>query len=282
MLLLDGKILNVGHDNGSEFQKHFALARASMGVPQYYSRPKTPKDNAVCERFNRTLQDEFLRLGNFSPHPDRFNRNRTEWLVEYNFQRPHQSLGYVPPINFEAKYLKVLPRYPSIHSLSNSPIPSDNEGKPSASGRTSFHGPSKLHLDRASHRNRRDRRPRGRGRPRPEPGGQILMQSRDGSRVSDMASLYTALQLYTVDPAVNGAVSLGSPNTVYVSLPDPAATSTQGDHCEGLGLLSLPATYTYHCAASSTYRDTDGTGAKGVRALTELERKPVMREFFRK
>lgn len=112
-LLLDGKILNVGHDNGSEFQKYFSEACAKLGFTQYFSRPNTPKDNAVNERFNRTLKDEFLRMGNFAPEPDRFNQNLTEWLVEYNFRRPHQTLGYVPPINFEAKYLKVLPRYSS-------------------------------------------------------------------------------------------------------------------------------------------------------------------------
>jgi len=72
-----------------------------------------PKDNVVCERFNQTLKHEFLELGSFTPEPDRFNRNLTEWLIEYNFVRPHQSLGYVPPINFEARYLRVLPRYPS-------------------------------------------------------------------------------------------------------------------------------------------------------------------------
>jgi transposase InsO family protein len=116
-LLLDGKITNVGHDNGSEFQKHFAATCAKMGIPQYFSRPKTPKDNAVCERFNRTLKDEFLQMGNLTPDTEIFNRNLTEWLVEYNFKRPHQALGYVPPINFEAKYLKVLPMYPSSTAI---------------------------------------------------------------------------------------------------------------------------------------------------------------------
>lgn len=111
--LLDGKIMNVGHDNGSEFQKHFSQACAKLGYAQYFSRPKTPKDNAVCERFNQTLRHEFLQLGNFNADPEPFNRRLTEWLVEYNFRRPHQTLGYLPPINYEARYLKVLPRYPS-------------------------------------------------------------------------------------------------------------------------------------------------------------------------
>lgn len=47
---------------------------------------------------------------------------------------------------------------------------------------------------------------------------------------------------------------------VYVSLPDPAATSAAGSDCSSLGLPTLPLGGVYHCAASSTYRRTDGTG----------------------
>jgi hypothetical protein len=36
----------------------------------------------VNERFNRTLKDEYLGLGNFRSDPDFFNRRLTEWLVE--------------------------------------------------------------------------------------------------------------------------------------------------------------------------------------------------------
>jgi prepilin-type N-terminal cleavage/methylation domain-containing protein len=86
----------------------------------------------------------------------------------------------------------------------------------------------------------------------------LLQQSRDNNRISDMASLNTAIGLYTADVISGG--SLGQPNTVYVSIPDPTATTTAGDQCQGLGLPTLPATYTYQCAASSTYRLTTGTG----------------------
>src|ERR1035441_8038503 len=85
----------------------------------------------------------------------------------------------------------------------------------------------------------------------------LLQESRDSNRVSDMATLNTALGLYTADATV---ASLGSANTVYVSMPDPTATSTAGDQCQGLGLISLPAGWNYQCAASSTFRKTDGTG----------------------
>src|ERR1022692_3969030 len=85
---------------------------------------------------------------------------------------------------------------------------------------------------------------------------ELLRQSRDSSRVSDMATLSSALGIYAED--VGG--SMGSPNVVYVSIPEPLATSTAGDQCLGLGLLTLPSLYSYHCAASSTYRNVNGTG----------------------
>lgn len=111
--LLDGKIENIQTDNGSEFKLHFDTALSTLNIPHYHSRVKTPKDNAVNERFNRTLDDEFLRMGNLSADTKAFNQRLTEWLVEYNFKRPHQTLGYLPPINFHYKYHKVLPMYPS-------------------------------------------------------------------------------------------------------------------------------------------------------------------------
>jgi transposase InsO family protein len=112
-LLLDGKIENVQTDNGSEFHRHFQTACEDLHLTHYWSRVKTPKDNAVNERFNRTLQDEFVSLGNMTADPVEFNRRLTEWLIEYNFRRPHQALNYLPPISFTFKYHKVLPMYPS-------------------------------------------------------------------------------------------------------------------------------------------------------------------------
>jgi transposase InsO family protein len=112
-LLLDGKIENIQTDNGSEFHRHFEAACQHLNLEHYWSRVKMPKDNAVNERFNRTLQDEFISLGNMTADTIVFNQRLTEWHVEYNFRRPHQTLGYLPPISFTFKYHKVLPMYPS-------------------------------------------------------------------------------------------------------------------------------------------------------------------------
>lgn len=111
--LLDNQIDNIQTDNGSEFEKYFRGACQKLKIKRYYNRPQTPKDNPVNERFNQTLQHEFINLGNFTPDLKEFNKQMTEWLIEYNFRRPHQTLGYIPPIEFNQKYLKVLPMYPS-------------------------------------------------------------------------------------------------------------------------------------------------------------------------
>lgn len=114
--LLDGRFENLQTDNGSEFLKYFEAACKEMGVPHYFSRAKTPKDNSVCERFNRTLQEEFIALGNMTSDIDVFNRNLTDWLIEYNYDRPHQTLGYLTPIEFAQKYSKVSKMYSSLNS----------------------------------------------------------------------------------------------------------------------------------------------------------------------
>lgn len=96
--LLNKNIPRVGHDNGTEFEKYFKHACRRLGIEQYYSRVRTPTDNPNNERFNRTLREEFIALGHFHSDPEVFNRKLTEWLIEYNFARPHEALGYQTPM----------------------------------------------------------------------------------------------------------------------------------------------------------------------------------------
>lgn len=102
---LDGNIPRVWHDNGTEFKKYFKQACKELKIKQYYSRVRTPKGNPDNERFNQTLETEFIDLGNFTTDATKFNKNFTEWLIEYNFHRPHKSLNYKTPM----EYSKVLP-----------------------------------------------------------------------------------------------------------------------------------------------------------------------------
>jgi transposase InsO family protein len=114
--LFDAKIENLQTDNGSEFAKHFREAAAELSLPHYHSRPRTPKDNPVDECFNGTVEREFLQMGNMLTDCNTFNRRITEWLIEYNFKRPHQTLGYAVPVEYHYQNQKVSPMYPSSTS----------------------------------------------------------------------------------------------------------------------------------------------------------------------
>jgi len=92
--LLDGQIKNAHQDNGSEFQKHFKELCQKLEIRQYHSRPRTPKDNPSMERFNQTLEYEWLKDGNFTPDINLFNTRLKDFIIEYNFKRPHQTLNY--------------------------------------------------------------------------------------------------------------------------------------------------------------------------------------------
>jgi transposase InsO family protein len=78
-------------DNGSEFGKDFAKYVKENNVTHYHTYPKTPKQNARCERVNRTIQDEFMiKYGNLLFDDIQiFNKQLDKYLRWYNFERVH-------------------------------------------------------------------------------------------------------------------------------------------------------------------------------------------------
>jgi len=103
--LVGQPIENLQTDNGSEFAWEFERASAGLGIQRYFSRVKTPKDNPEIERFNQTLEYEWLYNFNLALDPEELNPRLTEWLIEYNFNRPHQSLAYLTPVEYIEKEL---------------------------------------------------------------------------------------------------------------------------------------------------------------------------------
>jgi prepilin-type N-terminal cleavage/methylation domain-containing protein len=89
---------------------------------------------------------------------------------------------------------------------------------------------------------------------------ELLRQSRDANRLSDLATLNSAINLYNTDQSGSSGYSLGTTNTTYLSLPDPAATSTLGTNCSTMGLPATSSNWSYHCVASSTQRSITNTG----------------------
>ena len=88
-------------DNGSEFMKHFSQKLNELHLTHYHTYPRTPKMNAHCERFNRTIQEEFVDYhAGLLLDPPAFNRELIPWLVWYNTQRPHWGLNLQSPMQF--------------------------------------------------------------------------------------------------------------------------------------------------------------------------------------
>jgi len=89
-------------DNGSEFAFHFDQACKDAGITHFHTYPRSPKMNAHVERFNRTLEEEFLRYNRSLLRDDvrAFNNKLIDWLLWYNGERPHYALGQVAPFRF--------------------------------------------------------------------------------------------------------------------------------------------------------------------------------------
>jgi len=102
-------------DNGAEFAGHFEKACQDLNITQVYSRVRQPKDNASLERFNRTLQEEWLSPSLVGLDDiNKANLDLTEWLIEYNAHRPHQALDYQTPLGYaQERFFKVLPASPA-------------------------------------------------------------------------------------------------------------------------------------------------------------------------
>ena len=88
-------------DNGSEFKKHFAARLQELHLAHYHTYPRTPKMNAHCERFNRTIQEEFVDYhAHLLLEPQKFNEVLMEYLVWFNTERPHYGLKLQSPLQF--------------------------------------------------------------------------------------------------------------------------------------------------------------------------------------
>ena len=95
------QIHTVQTDNGSEFLKLFHEYLEEQDIKHIFIYPNSPKLNGVVERFNRTVQEEFInRSVDFGVDNDRFQHKLAKYLVWYNQRRPHSSLNYQSPMQF--------------------------------------------------------------------------------------------------------------------------------------------------------------------------------------
>lgn len=100
------KILNSQNDNGSENLKNLRDYLKAKNINQYFTRPRTPKDNAFVERMIGTIEREFIQQGNLTFDIKEQQELIDEWLHKYHTYRPHQALNYLTPYEYYEKIKK--------------------------------------------------------------------------------------------------------------------------------------------------------------------------------
>ena len=95
-------IKQVVTDNGKEFLGNFDKTLQEASIKHIWTYPYTPKMNATCERFNRTLREQFIEFNELLLFEDLnlFNQRMAEYLVLYNSKRPHKSLELMTPVDY--------------------------------------------------------------------------------------------------------------------------------------------------------------------------------------
>ena len=95
------KIKAVQTDNGSEFHKFFRDYLKEKKAVHYWNYPGQPYRNGHVEKYNRTIQEEFVDWNeSLLEYPNKFNEKLMDWLIWYNTKRYHWSLDLQSPVDY--------------------------------------------------------------------------------------------------------------------------------------------------------------------------------------
>ena len=97
-------IKRVQTDNGSEFHKYFEQHLKQRKTIHFYNYKRQPYKNGHIEKYNRTIQDEFVDWNEtLLEEPKQFNLKLMNYLIWYNTKRPHWSLKLQSPVDYLIK-----------------------------------------------------------------------------------------------------------------------------------------------------------------------------------
>ncbi len=95
------QITTIQTDNGLEFLGDFEAYLKQQHIHQVFIYPRCCKINGTIERFNRTIQEEFIDENLHLFHdPKLFSSKLIEYLLFYNTKRVHKSLGLKTPLGY--------------------------------------------------------------------------------------------------------------------------------------------------------------------------------------
>lgn len=101
-----GKPYNLRMDNGPEFISHQLEEWCNKRqITLQFIQPGKPMQNAFIERKNGSLRRELLNAYVFTSM-DTVREFCEEWRMDYNTERPHKSLGYLPPVIFAEQWYR--------------------------------------------------------------------------------------------------------------------------------------------------------------------------------
>ena len=97
----NGKPRKIRVDNGPEFiSSDFSNWCKNNDIEIQYIQPGRPMQNGFIERFNRTFRQDILDAYLFDDITQ-VNKLAQEWQHDYNYSRPHEALGGVPPMKYK-------------------------------------------------------------------------------------------------------------------------------------------------------------------------------------
>jgi len=100
LVAVHGQPMALRVDNGPELISEVFLAwYGDQHIEVRHIQPGKPNQNAFVERFNHSFRREVLDAYVFGSI-DEVRAATDEWLEDYNTERPHDSLGRVPPRTF--------------------------------------------------------------------------------------------------------------------------------------------------------------------------------------
>jgi transposase InsO family protein len=132
----DVPLLRILTDRGTEYcgqREHheYQLYLAVEDIDHSRTRAKSPQTNGICERFHRTMQDEFYSVAfrkKLYSSLEQLQHDLDAWLEEYNQNRPHSGkycFGKTPMQTFldsrRLAHEKQLDRFPIVTSADSHP-----------------------------------------------------------------------------------------------------------------------------------------------------------------
>ena len=89
-------------DNGAEFLGEFDDYLIKVGLTHWFTYPRCPRINGCVERYNRTIQEEFIdqNLDSLLVDKTNFNHKLADYIIWYNSKRVHKSLNLKSPLQY--------------------------------------------------------------------------------------------------------------------------------------------------------------------------------------